>query len=76
MERNLERIEGAKETGIHPVAGGETAGGSETPAARRAARVCGGARRRLSRPAGVCYMYMREKQAIQCQVPDTSQSPT
>jgi hypothetical protein len=31
MERNLERIEGAKETGIHPVAGGETASGSETP---------------------------------------------
>jgi hypothetical protein len=31
MERNLERIEGAKETGIHPVAGGVTASGGETP---------------------------------------------
>jgi hypothetical protein len=31
MERNLERIEGAKETGIHPVAFGETAGSVKPP---------------------------------------------
>jgi hypothetical protein len=58
MKGNLERIDGAKEIGIHPVADGEThggvpAGGRETPAARRAARARGGARladRRLSHP--------------------------
>jgi hypothetical protein len=58
MERNLERIEGAKETGIHPVAGGKMAGDSETPAARRAARVRGGACRRLSRPGYSLPMFL------------------
>jgi hypothetical protein len=49
MRRNMERIDGAKETGIHPVADGEThggvpAGGKEDPVAGRAARARGGAR--------------------------------